>query len=269
MRVLWLAVASFLFIGFCVATTPACDIFVSPTGSDTASCGLTKANPCRTIKEAVNRVSGRDSQLLCLLPSDTVSFECSDVFINNSIHIIGDNPASTIIDCKGSSRAFTISSGSYANVSLSGLTIANGNASEPQGGTVRLLADGDVYLRLKGCRFINNTGGAVSAMRAKSGGKGGSVFVDNCVFEGNSVGRASNNSDLVVHQQGGAISVIYGITVAVKDSAFLHNFANSYGGAISLEDCGDVVRTIYRSDQHKRRLTMPLKGYYRIEVLSK
>ena len=174
-----------------------------------------------------------------------------DVKNNASIAVTGAGSASTTIDANGVDRAFAVQLGSA--LSLSRLTIANGNAAAASSG---FLAGGAIYsdggLSVSGdVLFSHNSAGNGGAIYADSGvgstltltgatfdhnssDNGGAVFdslpssgtasISNSIFTNNTTSSGGNFTGGAIDGQAGALSV--------TGSQFTGNHSDD-GGAIS------------------------------------
>ena len=150
-------------------------------------------------------------------------------------------PGADIITVSGNNSTtvgniFTVNSG--ATVSISGLTIANGNASlSPVGGGAILVDAG--ALTLSGCVLSNNSavigGGAIY-------NAGGTLTVADSTFSTNSVASGGGGNGGAIFNLGGALTVNY--------STFSGNTANGHdGGAIFVEGSGNIANSTFSGNQ--------------------
>ncbi len=256
----------------CAAATT---YYVSPSGNDNNA--GTQAAPFLTIKQAItnNAVSG-----------DTVTLEDGtytgpgDVdldFSGKSITVNSVNgAATTIIDCGGTTltphRAFYFHT-NEANAIISGLTIKNGNESQPtnqnnnggaiyieSGCTVTLIdctltgntttcggygfvGGGGVYnsgmVALRGCTIKGNTaaGGVDEGYGGGVDNDGGTVTLTDCTFNGNTatgVGKRIGNG------LGGGLYNNDG-TVMLTNCSFSGNTAGDGGGVFNLSGAATLA----------------------------
>jgi len=133
--------------------------------------------------------------------------------INQNLTISGPGAASLAISGNNTSGVFVITGDT---VSISGLTIENGNQAGAGGGIFSTAT-----LTVSNCTFLNNTTTSASAAGGaiQSLGSGG-LTVSNSTFSGNSVPAG----------YGGAIASYTGLTVG--NSTFSGNSAGVNGGAI-------------------------------------
>ena len=161
-------------------------------------------------------------------PGDTINFAAgittitltsAELLINKNLTISG--PGANLLTVQRSAasgtpnfRIFNIASG---NVTISGLTIANGNISESRGGGI--LNSGTVTITNSTISGNSNSGGG-----GNGGGilnsNGGTVTITNSTISGNSA------------SDGGGISNDNGGTVTITNSTISGNSSNRRGGGI-------------------------------------
>lgn len=141
----------------------------------------------------------------------------SAIAIGKSLTIAGPGAALLRIDAGHSSQIFTISAG---NLSISGLTLANGAA--PGGG------QGDV-----------GKGGAIEDEGS------GSLSVSGVTFDANTAGEAGGSTDYGDQGRGGAIYAAGG-PLAVSGSTFTANTAGGAGGSGEASGAADGGAIAYR-----------------------
>lgn len=152
--------------------------------------------------------------------------------INVSESVIITGPATELtIDAGGLSRHFNIDGTGTLTVSISKMTLSNGNSVTGDGGSIRIA---DEVVNLSSINFTNNTaigkvGGAVSMV-----GAGGQLIVQDCVFTANQA------------TFGGAINVAGGASGSgtISRCTFSGNSTDSGGGAmycanenVTITDC--------------------------------
>jgi predicted outer membrane repeat protein len=165
------------------------------------------------------------------------------VFDGKTIYLVSENgPEMTIIDGRGTNRAFSFSNGDADRVTVEGITIRNGYAPFAGGAVLSYEASptfrncifygnhghhgGAVYVsdnshpRFIDCRFTKNQAGDV-------GGSvlcrfGADAYFENCVFDSN---LAANGSFLC-----------YNASPNLVNCRFSNNYAASTGGAVFLQD---------------------------------
>ena len=151
----------------------------------------------------------------------TITLSSGQLIISKSLTIAGPGPGLITISGNGINRIFQVSAPSEAeaiSVSLSGLTIRDGNAGVDYGGG---LSNGNAILSLFEIRFVGNRawlgGGMQNTGKATLSGVD---FVDNVAdFDG--LGR------------GGGLSSLEGVVV-LEDVSFEGNYASDYGGGLAI-----------------------------------
>ena len=151
----------------------------------------------------------------------TVVLTNGELTISKSLSIIGKGANLTTISGNNASRVFLIPQ-SFLAITLSGLTIANGNGNgngSSNGGGLKNLSTGIVNLTK--CAFTNNaaSSGYGGGLEDRSPG-GGSLNITGCTFSGN------------VALEGGAIK-IESNAVNVTNSTISGNTGSSHGGGIA------------------------------------
>ena len=132
------------------------------------------------------------------------------IVIGKDLTITGSKDSSITIDAKNSSKIFTINKG--VTVTLDGLTFINANGE--YGGAI----SNSGTLILKNCTFINNTATNIGAAVFNNGG---SVDVNNTIFDGNDITARSKNID-----NGGAAIFNDNGTITVTNSKITNNIKN-------------------------------------------
>lgn len=130
------------------------DIYVSPLGTDSLSCGA-QLQPCLSLNYVLNNRFAASGGTIRLI-SATFTNLCSSLIVNASVSIIGAN---SIWDCglSPNSTALTISNSS---VSLQGITFANSYAFH-SGPAITFASS---QLSVTNCTFVNNTVMGTSTM---------------------------------------------------------------------------------------------------------
>jgi predicted outer membrane repeat protein len=233
-------------------------VYVSPSGSDGHSGD--SSHPVQTIGKALSLVNNGGT---IYLASGTYS-EDNDfgLTIDRSVTIVGQGQTNTIINAKGAGRIFIIKSG--VTVTIEGLTLANGTASNPgaySGGAI--LNDGT--LTLSGCTFTNNMavsyGGAIFNRGTVAGlsgctftnntvlNSGGAIYnsgamgsINSCTFTGNTAIQKASSIGLGT---GGAIYNSGTLTATL--STFKNNSVNTAitkGDGAAIYNSGTLTATI-------------------------
>jgi hypothetical protein len=185
---------------------------------------------------------------------NTITLNGTELAINSSVTIIGPGAGLLTIDASKQSRVFNIGSGNL-NVTLSGLTVANGIANFSAGGGIFNISAGAVTLT--NCTLSGNTaqeGGGIlnggsgtltliastlSGNSASNLGGGmanfgsGVVTLTNCTFSGNS---ADPNSGGGIYSNGSG-------AVTMTNCTLSGNYARLYGGCMDYMGSGAVTLT--------------------------
>ena len=213
-------------------------IYVNGSSGDDSWDGLSWETAKLTIGNAIETVD--DGGTVNIANGTYTGDGNKNINVDKSVTINGQNKSSTTIDAENEGNVFNIKSG--ATVTISNLTIKNGNATGYSGSGGAIYSEGD--LNVINCAFKDNTaysggsgyGGAIESLgtltvtgstftgnEADYSGAvdnyGGSLTVTNCTFTGNTAGS-----------EGGAIGNI-GISFNVTNCTFTNNHA-LYGGAI-------------------------------------
>src|SRR6266567_4302486 len=175
--------------------------------------GTCTASKC-TLRDAIASASAAAS------PGDTINFSLpansiinltsGELSINKNLTINGPGANLLTLSGNNSVRVFNIgSAGQNISVTISGLTIAKGNASDVGGGIVNQSVG---ILTITGCAISNNTAGSGGGIYKSNGG---TVTITNSTISGNT---ASNGG-------GGGIYNING-TVTITNSTISGNTAS-------------------------------------------
>jgi hypothetical protein len=190
--------------------------------------------------------------LVSAAPGDTISFAVSSqitltsgpLVINQPLTISGPGAANLTVSGSNARRVFDIND---VNVSISGLTVADGNAINGSGGGLSMFGDSSTTLTLIDCVFtndhasgsFNNNGGAVEITGDGTMNVTDSYFT-NCSATANGGAIDSPGIFLTVTGStffnnaagnGGAIS-IGNASVSISNSTFCANSAAGHAGAI-------------------------------------
>jgi CSLREA domain-containing protein/uncharacterized repeat protein (TIGR01451 family) len=180
-------------------------------------CSLREAITASTASFTQNQI-----QFSALFNSpQTIVLTNGELTISKSLSIIGKGANLTTISGNNASRVFLIPQ-SFLAVTISGLTIANGNGTgngSNNGGGLKNLSTGVV--NLTNCAFTNNAAsGGYGGGVEDHGPGGGSLNITGCTFSGN------------VANEGGAIKVESN-AVTVTNTTISGNTSNNYGGGIA------------------------------------
>ncbi len=197
------------------------NVYVSSTGSDISGDG-SASNPFKTIAFALNYVN----------PGGTVNLlagtyqEHDIIWPNvNNITLSGAGMGVSTIDAHSLGRI--ISMESAVNVTIEGITLKNGYASDVApngGGAIYFPGAGNIYLI--DCSFMNNS--AEAGDPARSGGaisfqSVGNIYLDGCSFMNNSAGNSLTGQA----GKGGAICCQGASSFYLNDCSFTNNSAGS------------------------------------------
>ncbi len=208
----------------------------STTSAATAqsNCGSGNSNTC-ALRDAILAAGSGDTIVFNSGLTGTITLG-SVLDIETSMTINGPGSSLLTVSGNNATQVFMIGQSSPATVSISGLTIANGNSASYGGGIFNY-------------RTLTVTNSAFSGNTADSGGgilNNGTLTVTNSAFSGNTAGRGGgidNNDTLTVTNstfsgntaQGGGICNCTGAngTATVTNSTFVGNSAlGGSGGAI-------------------------------------
>ncbi len=153
-----------------------------------------------TLRQALATAQNLDT---IYLTNGTIVLSGGDLFVSNTLSIVGISPSATGISGNNGSRVFNIVS-SNANVSLSFMTIQDARAgSSASGGAILNLGT----LTVDHCLITNNQAGAgtnanpIFGSNGGGGGNGGAIwnsgtlFVSKSTFVNNSAGKGGKGSE--------------------------------------------------------------------------
>src|SRR5205823_4540614 len=146
----------------------------------------------------------------------------SGLTITKNLSITGPGASVMTVDGGGALTIFTTPTG--ANVTISGLTMANGSSTTTAGA---ISVTGQVSVA--GCAFVNNAGFSGAAI---DGVNAGPLTVTDCTFTGGKGGTT---------QQTGGGAIAFGsfgtgapaTSITITNSKFLKNTANGEGAVIA------------------------------------
>jgi hypothetical protein len=176
-----------------------------------------------SLRDAVGNASSGDTIMFSLTLPATITLTTGELAISKTLTIQGPGPQQTppllTISGNNASRIFNI--GSSGNLTISGLTLANGAELGPGPAAGLGNTGGAIYstgkLSATGCDFSSNK---VTDAGGVMENKGGTASFDNCAF-------LTNNAFF-----GGAISNEFGSTLSLASCTFTSNSAIA-GGAIA------------------------------------
>jgi len=164
--------------------------------------------------------------------------------VSNSVVILGPGPGGLTVSGNQAFRVFNITG---SNVTISGLTIAKGNAPAPANPGGGIYSGGSV-LTVSNCTISGN-----------SGGLGGGIFNTNamlaisaCTFSGNSGvfggGICNEATGQFVFPVGGGSPPIFNAYTTINACTFSSNTATFYGGGIyNYDNGGNTILSIIAS----------------------
>src|SRR6266567_2399170 len=184
---------------------------VNSTADDgTGTCTVSKCTLRDAIANASATASPGDTINFSLPANSIINLTSGELSINKNLTINGPGANLLTLSGNNSVRVFNIgSAGQNISVTISGLTIAKGNASDVGGGIVNKSVG---ILTITGCAISNNTAGSGGGIYKSNGG---TVTITNSTISGNT---ASNGG-------GGGIYNING-TVTITNSTISGNTAS-------------------------------------------
>jgi parallel beta helix pectate lyase-like protein len=229
----------------------AATLHVAPAGNDAADC-LTETTACRTIGAGVGKASAGDAI------SIAAGSYHENLTLAKNLSLLGEGEDTTIIDGGGTGQTVSIASGTA--ITLTGVTVTNGNANQGAGifnaGTLALLnstvsnsrapVDGGGVYNVGSASIVESTivsnsaqygaglynYGQLTVVRSTISGNRASVFGSGLQNWGNTTIRNSTiaeNSATVtgggLHSSGGAVTLI--------NSTVVSNTVTSYGAGVS------------------------------------
>jgi N-acetylneuraminic acid mutarotase len=157
----------------------------SPTPSPTPTIIVTNANDSGTGSLRQALTDANDGDVIGFAVTGTIGLASGELVVNHSITISGPGPENLAVDGNAGGRVFHIASGQ--TVTISGLTITNGHASDSGGG----IYNDHAVLTLSNCFVTGNSA---------TGNIGGGIHND-----GSNIGRATLqiNNSLITNNSGG------------------------------------------------------------------
>jgi len=186
----------------------------------------TNDNGAGSLRQALaDAVNGDTIDFNSSLNGQTIMLTSGELFAATNVAINGPGANMLAVDANHASRVFYI--GNHRNVTISGLTITNGSAPDPDHRGGGIYNDYNATLTLSSCTISGNSG-----YQGVGGGiynDQGTLIVSNSTLSGNSTwyGGAISNNGL-----GGGGSA----TATIINSTLTGNSATSEGGAISNQD---------------------------------
>lgn len=178
-----------------------------------------------TLRDAVTQANANpDADTIVFGTTGTITL-ASEIDITESVTI--DGAGAVTLDGGGATRMFEINNAArLLNVTLSGLTFQNGDATGSEGGAIRITDDEVVTIRSS--NFTGNTADSGGALYSD----GGIIQIVSTTFSANT---ASDDD-------GGAISIDGPVTLSIQNSIFTGNSStNEDGGAIYIDGANGVI----------------------------
>ncbi len=164
--------------------------------------------------------------------SSTLTFSSSE---NNSLTITGAGSATTILDGGGTRQCLSLTSNGNGGISVAGLTCRNGRATT-LGGGLAINCSGSGAMSLSNCEIRNNVSER-SAGGAYLGGMNGSITVDGCTVD-------SNSLDPVTGDDGGGIDIYVDTNgkgnITLRNSTITNNTIGECPSAVGSPDGAGV-----------------------------
>lgn len=213
-------------------------LLLSATTVSAANITVTNTNNtgAGSLRAAITAAAPGDTILFAPGLSGTITL-ASSLTINKNLTIIG--PGADLLTISGNNNVRVLSIGTSASiVNISGLTIANGRATN--GGGIQINTTGTV--NLTNCAITNNSAfnAQIAVATATGGGiqkiNNGTLNITGCTFSGNS---ASGAAFAVGSGFGGALASAGG-TVNITNSTFYANLANGFTLAASIAVGGSI-----------------------------
>lgn len=155
----------------------------------------------------------------------TITLTTGEIVLNKSVTISGPGAATLALSGNNASRIFNVDGTAAPTITVSGLTLRNGNTAAV-GGAITY-ATGDGTLNLQNTVFTQNV----------AAGSGGAIWMA-CSACSISIGDSAftSNSTSGALYGGGAISAENGANLTIARSSFTGNTSATDGGAMHLDD---------------------------------
>ena len=195
------------------------------TRSDDRNNPTCLAGDC-SLREAINTVNAADDvktvQFSSLFNSpQTITLTNGQLAINKSMILVGKGANLTTVSGNNATRIFFIDQ-NLSDVTISGLTIANGNGSGNSGGGLRNQSTGTV--NLSNCAFTNNSSSVYGGGLQHDTPGGGTLNITGCAFSGNTA------------QDGGAIKIEHDNVNVTNTTISGNTAATLNGGGININE---------------------------------
>ncbi|MEM7113928.1 MAG: hypothetical protein AAF614_15950 [Chloroflexota bacterium] len=216
-----------------------------------------------TIQDAIDQAN----------PGDTVQIPSGNyresIVLEKAVNLIGEGSKTTIIEARSGRRVIHVRGTAVdENVTISGLTVTNGNVGEllflcPVSCGGGIMLEEGASPRMDDIRFLNNRadgrGGGLYADRFstvhisnsewvdnEAGDYGGGLFSANAAVVDN--GRFTNNTSAI---SGGGLTVVQTLTMTNTD--FISNTATFLGGAGLIDGAATVQGGTFSNNQSMQR----------------
>jgi N-acetylneuraminic acid mutarotase len=177
-----------------------------------------------------------DGDTITFAVTGTIVLTTGELMVNDSITISGPGAANLAVNANAMSRVFHIASG--GTVTISGLTITNGNATKDYGGGI--YSDHST-LTMDNCRVSGNTADIGGGMYSNGSFSGANVTLNNSIFTGNSALQGGG-----MYSDGNQSA--NAATVTVNNSTFSDNSTSYPGGGIyNFAEMGNATVTLNNS----------------------
>jgi hypothetical protein len=203
-----------------------------------------------TLRSVIANASPGDTIVFQQGLSGTITLSLGPIPITQALTIQGPG-AGTVSVSGGGTSQILVAQGS-GPISLSGLTLEDGQAGGPggsadySGGGFGGAIEASVPLTVDSVVFENDHAGGAGGSGADSGGgfggaiydDGASISVDDSTFTDDSAGEAGSSGDSSGEGRGGAIDELGG-SIAISDSTFSGDTAGGPNGASTFSGSGD------------------------------
>src|SRR5262249_5604600 len=179
-----------------------------------------------SLRDAIATASAGDMIQFAAAVTGVITLTSSELLINKSITISGPGANILAVDGNHARRVFHITSGN--TVTISGLSITNGNAGNSFGGGIfNDISGGSATLTLSNCTVSGNRAASIGGGICNVAVHGSAtLMVSNCTVSGNSSAVNSGGGICSVSGDNGSV------TLTVNNSTFSGNSASFSGGAI-------------------------------------
>src|SRR5262249_17686802 len=180
-----------------------------------------------SLRDAIATARAGDMIQFAAAVTGVITLTSSELLINKSITISGPGANILAVDGNHARRVFHITSGN--TVTISGLSITNGNAGNSFGGGIfnDAISGGSATLTLSNCTVSGNRAASIGGGICNVAQNGSAtLMMSNCTVSGNSSAFNSGGGICSVSGNNGSV------TLTVNNSTFSGNSASFSGGAI-------------------------------------